>query len=154
MRSPQTIDQEQVEKLRDILDANRDKRVVVIGTTCTGKSTFARFLPGAVDMDTVLFPQLTQEERAFVCQTPWTRGIGETMNRLAKEQVRVVPGKPVFGTVVFESDFVVHLVASIELLRERTEKRGVSIADALNMHEWIRKEVYASGIPFLQFFVG
>lgn len=136
-----------VSSLRQVLEANREKRVVVVGTTCTGKSTLRRDIVGAQDMDELVFPQLTKEEREFVCQTPWTSEIGQTMTRLVRDRVRVEPGKPVFGTVVLDSDLVVNLRISDKLLRERTQARGVDFADAKRMQEQIEEEIVQSKIP-------
>ena len=140
--------------LQRILQQNTDRRVVVVGTTCTGKSTLLAKIPETLDMDALIFPQLTPEETAYVCQTPWTEEIGETMTRLVQERVRVEPGRPVFGTVVIESDLVVVLTISDELLRARVQSRGVDFQDAQNMHLQLLEEVRASGIPFLEYSVG
>ena len=59
-----------IRKLMEILDSNKDKRVVVIGTTCTGKSTFVKNINCAKDMDDLVFPKLSKDERDFVCQNP------------------------------------------------------------------------------------
>ena len=69
---PPTIDNSFLTEVRDILEAHKDERVVVVGTTCTGKSTLLKSIDGALDMDEVLFPQLSEDEVAYVCQKPWT----------------------------------------------------------------------------------
>lgn len=145
---------ELIVKLQQILDANRDKRIIVVGTTCTGKSTFLQHIPGALDMDALVFPQLTPEEDAYVNQTPWTPEIGATMTRLTKERVRVDPGHPVFGTVLLDTDLIVDLDISDELLRQRTVLRGTNFEDAKNMQQQIKEEIQQSGIPCIGFKVG
>src|SRR3989344_6661608 len=94
------------QRLQEILDKNRDKRIVVLGTTCTGKSTLTRKISNARDMDEEVFPLLTKEEADYVCQTPWTPEIGETMERLVRGKVKAEAGKPVFGTVVLDADLI------------------------------------------------
>ena len=126
----------------------------MLGGTCTGKSTLVAHLAGARDMDTLVFPLLTQEESDYVCQTPWTPEIGETMTRLTKERVKVHAGEPVFGTVVLDADRIIHLKISDELLRERTAAREVSFDDAKNMQHHIEAEIAASGLPVIEFDVG
>ena len=143
-----------IKNLKDILNRNKDKRVVVVGTTCTGKSTFLKQIENAHDMDELVFPKLSQEERDYVCQNPWTEDIGRTMVRLVKERVTVKPGEPVFGTVVLGSDLVIELKISDELLRKRTLLRGVSFEDAKNMQKQIEAEIRRSGIPVIEFNVG
>ncbi|MDO8598611.1 MAG: hypothetical protein Q7S02_00720 [bacterium] len=134
-------------QLQQVLEANRERRVVVVGTTCTGKSTLVRSIPSAYDMDELVFPLLTKEENEYVCQHPWTPEIGQTMMRLVREKVRVEPGKPVFGTVVLDSDLVVYLRISDELLRNRTQARGADFRDAKRMQEQIEEEIAQSKIP-------
>lgn len=143
-----------IKNLKDILNKNKDKRVIVVGTTCTGKSTFLKQIENAYDMDELLFPKLSQEEKDYVCQDPWTEEIGRTMVRLAKDRVVVRPGEPVFGTVVFDSDLVIELIISDELLRKRTSSRGVSFEDAKNMQKQIETEIRSSKIPVIEFNVG
>lgn len=141
-------------KLQQLLDTHKDKRVVVVGTTCTGKSTFLRHLPEALDMDELVFPLLTKAEHDYVCQIPWTQEIGNTMTRLTKERVKVQPGKPVFGTVVLDADLIINLKISDDLLRYRTQSRKVDFNDAKNMQQQIEKEIEDSGISKVDFNIG
>lgn len=143
-----------VEELAKILDKNKGKRIVVVGTTCTGKSTFVRGIKNAQDMDSLIFPKLSKEESDYVNQNPWTEDIGRTMVRLVRERVKVEPGKPVFGTVVLESDLVIELKISDTLLVERAALRNVSFEDAKNMQNQIENEIKQSGIPTIGFNVG
>jgi len=146
--------EKQAAELQAMLDEFRDQRVVVLGGTCTGKSTLVERLTDAQDMDKLVFPLLTQDEKEYVCQTPWTPEIGKVMTRLTKERVKVEAGKPVFGTVVVDADRIVNLRISDQLLRERTTTRGVSFEDAKNMQAHIEDEILASGLPVVEFEVG
>lgn len=152
--SSEIAKQRQAAELQAVLDAYKDERVVVLGGTCTGKSTLIEHLSGAQDMDTLVFPLLSKEEADYVCQTPWTPEIGQTMARLTKERVSVQAGQPVLGTVVLNADRIVHLKISDNLLRERTAARGVSFTDAKNMQQHIEAEIAASGLPVIEFEVG
>ena len=111
-------DQKIIGGLKHILDGNKDKRVVVVGTTCTGETTFLKSISGCFDMDELVFPKLTKEEANYICQTPWTPEIGETMSGLTKERVAVKPGNSVFGTVVLGCDLIVYLKISDGLLKK------------------------------------
>lgn len=146
--------QKQAAELQSVLDEHKTERVVVLGGTCTGKSTLIDHLSDAQDMDKLVFPLLSKEEADYVCQTPWTPEIGETMTRLTKERVQVQAGKPVFGTVVLDADLIVHLKISDDLLQERTAKRDVSFEDAKNMQQHIEAEIAGSGLPVIEFEVG
>lgn len=154
MFKEQNSNSELTQKLRSLLEENQDKRVVVVGTTCTGKSTFLESISNAHDMDELVFPQLTQEEADYVNQTPWTPEIGKTMNGLVKKKVKIKPGEPVFGTVVIDSDLVIYLKISDELLHRRTLLRRANFEDAKNMQQQIEKEIKSSGIPVVEFSVG
>lgn len=48
--------------LENIFNENKNKRIVVIGTTCSGKSTIVKKLAYARDMDKEIFPLLSKEE--------------------------------------------------------------------------------------------
>ncbi len=145
---------ELVSGLAGVLGKNKDKRIVVVGTTCTGKSTFLNNIKDAHDMDELVFPQLSKEEYEYVCQHPWTPKIGETMTRLVKEKVKIEAGKPVFGTVVLDSDLIVYLHINDELLKSRTELRNANFEDAKNMQKQIEEEIKLSNIPMVEFLVG
>ena len=150
----ETAKEQQTAKLQTLLDTYKNKRVVVLGGTCTGKSALVGRLDGAQDMDELVFPLMTQDEKDYVCQTPWTPEIGKTMTRLTKEHVKIEVGKPVFGTVVLGTDRIVYLKISDELLRQRTDKRDVSFEDAKRMQAHIEAEIVASGLPVTEFSVG
>lgn len=143
-----------IDGLKKLLSDHIDKRVVVVGTTCTGKSTLISQIPGARDQDAEVFPLLTKEEAEYVCQEPWTQEIGETMVRLVRERVRTEAGRPVFGTVVLESDLLIVLKISDNLLATRTAQRKVNLQDAKNMQAQILTEVKSSGIPWMEYSVG
>jgi hypothetical protein len=142
------------EELRELLALHQDKRVVVVGTTCSGKTTLLSGIPNAADMDALLFPQLTVAEAAYVCQTPWTADIGKAMDRLAKQRIQVKPGTPVFGTVVLDCDLIVFLHISDELLQERCAARKVSFTDAKNMQLKIKQAIEISELATVDFAVG
>ena len=147
IETPKTIDTSFIDEVKGVLSEHKSERVVVVGTTCTGKSTLLKNIDGALDMDEVLFPQLTEEEKEYVSRKPWTEEIGQTMIRLAQERIKVEPGKPVFGTVVLDVDQVVYLHIDDELLRERVGKRGKNFEDAKNMQKQIEAEIESSQKP-------
>ena len=137
-------------RVKEILRSNNDIRIVVVGTTCTGKSTMIKQLKAegfqVHDMDELVFPKLTSEEREAVNKTPWTPDIGKLMNRLAKKYVEIVPGEPVFGTIVFNCDLVIYLHISDRLLKERIIDRDVNFNDAKNMQIQLEENIARSGI--------
>lgn len=139
-----------ITKLEEILEKHRHERVCVVGTTCTGKSYLIKHIPHALDMDDLIWPQLTKAEERYVMQKPWNEEIGKTMTRLVREKVKIEPGKPVFGTVVIPSDYIIYLKIGDNLLEERTKKRNKEYSDAKNMQIQIEKEIRTSGIPYVE----
>ncbi len=136
-----------------ILKANHNKRIIVVGTTCAGKSTILSKIKGAEDMDELLFPKLTKVESDYVCSEPWTVEIGRTMRRLAREKIMVEAGKPVFSTVVLDCDLIIYLRINDNILRERTKLRNVDFNDAKNMQNRIENEIRKAGIKTIELIV-
>lgn len=134
------------EDLLNIFQENSSKRICVLGTTCTGKSTLINNLGVGEDMDSLIFPMLSKEEEEFVCSEPWTEEIGEVMDNLVRTRLSIKPGTPLFGTVLLDCDLVVYLNIDDELLRERCESRGVDFNNAKNMQEKIEEEIGNSNI--------
>lgn len=139
-----------INELKNILQKNIDKRIVVVGTTCAGKTTLLDRIGNCSDMDKLIFPKLSKEEREYVCQVPWTEEIGEFMDRLVKERIKTEAGNPVFGTVVLDSDLIIYLDIDDNLLMERTQKRKVSFEDAKRMDDGIRQEIETSKVPCIK----
>ena len=140
---------EYIEQLKEIFNNNTDKRILVIGTTCTGKSTLIKNLGIGLDMDKVIFPLLTKEESDYVCQTPWTKKIGEKMTYLVKNKLKIQAREPLFGTVLIDCDLIVYLHINDELLQKRTTLRNVDFANAKNMQTEIEEEIKNSNIKVI-----
>jgi len=127
--------------LLTVISNNKNKRIVVVGTTCTGKSSILKKHPKFHDMDELIFPLLNQEEKEYVCQTPWTEEIGNKMNEFVKQRVKLKPGLPVFGTVLLDSDIAILISLNKMLLEGRCKLRGVNMRDAINMNNGICSEL-------------
>ena len=136
-----------IEELRQLFIDNKGKRICVLGTTCTGKTTLINESKMGVDMDEEIFPLLTEEETEYVCQTPWTEEIGNKMDELVRTRLRINPGVPMFGTVLLDCDLIIYLHITDELLLERTKSRNVDFNNAKNMQLKIEEEISKSNIP-------
>lgn len=134
------------ENLITIFNENRNKRICVLGTTCTGKTTLINDSNIGLDMDEEIFPLLTKEESEYVCSSPWTEEIGEKMDELVRTKLSIKPGTPMFGTVLVDCDLIVYMHISDELLLERTKIRNVDFMNAKNMQNKIEDEMKNSGI--------
>ncbi len=64
------IDYEYINDLKKVIDSNKDKRICVVGTSCTGKTTYLDYSKNGLDMDKIIFPLMSDEEKKYVCQTP------------------------------------------------------------------------------------
>lgn len=142
-----------VERLKGIFDTNKEKRICVVGASCSGKTTLMKYFPEAIDMDDLLFgntdknlePLLSQEETDYVCG-PWMPEVGQFIHQKAVELINITPGHPVFGTIVFPSDLIVEITVPENLLKERIAKRATNESDVLNMKSQIEEEIEKSGI--------
>lgn len=144
-----SVDYSYINDLKKILEQNTDKRVCVVGTSCTGKSTYLKYANTGLDMDEIIFPLLTEQEKEYVCQTPWTEEIGKTMDRLVRERVKIKEGQPVFGTVIIDCDLIVYLNISDDLLRKRATSRGVNYSDAKSMKDNIERDLEKAKVPVI-----
>lgn len=138
-----------IEELKDIFINNKDKRICVLGTTCTGKTTLINKYNLGNDMDKEIFPLLTKEEEQYVCSTPWTEEIGAKMDELVRTKLIIKPGTPMFGTVLLDCDLIIYLHINDRLLLERTKLRNVDFENAKNMQLKIEKEIKNSNIPVI-----
>jgi broad-specificity NMP kinase len=134
--------------LKEYLENNKHKRIIVVGTTCTGKTTLIKKISFAQDMDEIIFSKLTKEEADYVCK-PWCPEIGKFMTKKVKENIKVIKGKPLFGTVIIDCDEIIYLNITDQLLRERVKKRKASYKDAKKMQKQIKKEIINSKINYL-----
>ncbi len=135
-----------IDNLVAIFNENSNKRICVLGTTCTGKTTLINESNIGLDMDKEIFPLLTQEETDYVCSTPWTEEIGNKMNELVRSKLFIKPGTPMFGTVLVDCDLIIYLHISDDLLLERTNLRNADFINAKNMQKKIENEIRNSGI--------
>lgn len=132
-----TAAKETINALNAIFEKHINDRICVLGTTCCGKSTLQEQISGAVDMDEALWPQLTKNEEAYICQKPWTREIGDLTRKIVKERVAVKVGQPIFSLILLDCEVIVYLDISDELLAEHCKKRGSDFQDAKNVKDAI-----------------
>lgn len=140
------------ELLTDIMDKYDDQRVLVIAPPCAGKSTLLQHIPNGIDMDMV-FDAMPAEFRRYVLhheypfmyidgdretvkytERPYISGNSESesylratsddLARYINEQIKIMPGQPVFGTSLIETDVIVHLKLSDDTLDMRLHSRN------------------------------
>lgn len=59
-----------IDNLLTTFKKNRNKRICVLSTTCTGKIALMNKLNIGLDIDKQIFPLLTKKEVDYVCSTP------------------------------------------------------------------------------------
>lgn len=131
--------------LKAIFEKHKDERVCVLGTTCVGKSTLLHQLPeyNCEDLDSVLWPNIPSEEKVLfdqLLQKPWTKELGDEVDRLTYKFAKVKKGCPLFTTVIIDCEAIVYLDISDELLLSHCNKRGVSFEDSKKMKEAIEAD--------------
>ena len=68
------------------------------------------------------------------------------MIKKAHELIKIEPGRPVFGTIVFPSDLVLEITVPDDILRERIKRRNSKEVDVFKMKAQIESEIEKSGI--------
>lgn len=136
----QTSAQETINALYAIFDKHKNERICVLATTCCGKTSLLKQIPGCVDLDDELWPQLTKEEAEFISQKPWTNEIGDFIDKLVYEKISVKAGHPLFTTIIVDCEVVIYLDISDELLAEHCKKRGNDFLDAKNVKNSIEED--------------
>jgi len=126
--------------LEAIFEKHKNDRIIVLSTTCVGKSTMIMQMPHWVDVDNLLGKCMTKEEITFCSQVPWTKEIGEVYEKIMNERIKVYPGHPLFCSCVIECEVIVYLDISNEILLSHCKKRNVDFNYALQMKDEIEKE--------------
>lgn len=143
-----------LEKLKKVLKENKDKRITVVGTTCTGKTTLLKEIPEGIEISK-LAPPLTKEEHDFYYNAPLTKENNKKMVEMRAKRAFVKAGQPAFGTAIASnSQLVIYLTISDELLNNRTESRNVDFSQAKLMQKFIEEEIKESGLPVIKLFIG
>ena len=144
--------QDIIQKLRQIFDENIDKRILVLGTTCAGKTTLIKNLPECLDQDEVCWALLPKELDKKLSKGHWTQEMIESWNKHVENATQIVEikaGRPLFGGSVFKSDIIVYLNISEKTLRERTKKRGIAYEIASNYNNEIKEKLKTVDLPVI-----
>ena len=145
-------DHDTIQKLRQIFDGNSDKRILILGTTCAGKTTLANSLPECVEQDNLVWETLPNELQEKLKNNAWTEEMiktwGEYVDK-ATQIVKIEAGRPMFATTIFESDIIIYLNINEKTLRERAKKRHVAYETAANYNNEIKEKLKAVDLPVI-----
>jgi len=145
-------DQDTVQKLRQIFYENSDKRILVLGTMCAGKTTLVKSLPECLDQDEICWALLPKELEEKLSKGSWTQEMVKSWNEHvenATQTVEIEAGRPLFGGSIFKSDIIVYLNINEETLRERAKRRNADYEVASNYNNEIKKKLKATNLPVI-----
>lgn len=146
------VDQDTIQKLKKIFDRNSSKRILVMGTTCAGKSTLIKSLPECLDQDDICWALLPKELEEKLSRGSWTQEMIESWNKHVENATQIVEieaGRPLFGASMFKSDIIVYLNINENTLRERTSKRGIKYEMAESYNNKIKEMLKAIDLPVI-----
>jgi len=135
-----------INELETIFNKHKNERICVLGTICIGKTTLINQLKNCVDIDDELLSLLNDRDKEFIqkihkLEIPWTEEIGDEIDRLTKEKVKIKPGFPLFGTVILDCDIIVYLDIDEKILSEHCKKRKISLNSALYIKKSIEEDL-------------
>ena len=146
------MNQDTSQKLKEIFENNTDKRILVLGTSCSGKTTLLENLPDCRDMDALIWELLPSEVQEELSDPPWTDDMRKTWREhviKAKQIIKIEAGHPLFAATSFDSDMIVYLNIDENTLRERTKKRNVDYEIAVENNNRIKDEIKAANLPVI-----
>ena len=144
------VEHDIVQKLRTIFENNTDKRILVLGTTCAGKTTLLKNFQECCDMDALVWELLPKEIQEKLSCPSWTDDMSKTWREYvikAKQIIKIEAGHPLFAATSFDSDMIVYLAINENTLRERTISRNISYEIAMENDKRIKEEIRISNLP-------
>ena len=139
-------------ELKEIFSSNIDKRILVLGATCVGKTTLLKHFPECHDMDTLVWGLLPKEKQEKLSCPNWTDEMSKIWREYvikAKQIIKIEAGYPLFAATSFDSDIIVYLSIDEDTLRERTRNRNIDYTVAAENDERIKKEIELSNLPVI-----
>ena len=145
--------QDTVQRLINIFDKYNNKRILVLGTTCVGKTTLIEnYFPECIDQDKICWALLPIELEEKLSKGFWTEEMIKSWNEHVENATQIVeiePGRPLFGGSIFKSDIIVYLNIDEEILRERTAKRGIAYETASKYNNEIKENLKTTDLPVI-----
>jgi len=144
-----------IQKLKEIFENNLEKRILVVGSTCVGKTTLLKSFPQCLDSDNLIWGMLPKETQEELSTPSWTSEMSNTWREYvikAKQIIKIEPGQPLFAATLFDivnCDIIVYLSIDENTLRERTNKRNVKFEVAIENDNQIKKDMNATNLPII-----
>jgi dephospho-CoA kinase len=141
-----------IQKLKEIFENNKEKRILVLGTTCSGKTTLLKSFPECLDMDALVWELLPNEIQQELSAPSWTDDMSKTWREYvikAKQIIKIEAGHPLFAATSFGSDIIVYLNIDRNTLRERAMKRNIKYETAAENDNRIKEEIRISNLPVI-----
>lgn len=134
---------EETKKIKKILDVNQDKRILILGTYCTGKSVILKNLGYGEDF-TKVFDELLVNEYGYINDVYVSNQDKEEI----KKKISVKKGIPMFSTSYLSCDLILFLHINLPLLKLRTVQSNYSFVHAKLLQEKLFREVLHGDIPY------
>ena len=130
------LEEQIVNELETIFERHESDRVLVMGTTCAGKTTLAKHFE-CVDTDEILGSIMTDEEIAYVCSD--ADDVGEVYDKYYNKII-VKHNNPVFGPWYLPCDVAILLYIDDVILKRRCLQRDVNYEAAINFRNMCEDE--------------
>jgi thymidylate kinase len=150
VRKEAKAEQDTIQKLTEIFENNTEKRILVLGPTCAGKTTLLKSLPKCLDMDALVWELLPKKIQEELSSPSWTDEMSKTWRKYvikSKQIIKIEVGRPLFAATSFDSDIIVYLNIDKNTLRERTKKRGIKYETAVENDNRIKEEIRVANLP-------
>lgn len=128
-----------IDQIRNIFLEHKNERICVFGSSCVGKSTLVSQLPESVDLDDILWSELSEDILKYL-DGPWTEELSDDFARIARDTVTITPGNPLFSTVIIDCDVLIYLDITKDLLEERCKKRKANINEVMAIKQRTDRE--------------
>jgi ABC-type phosphate/phosphonate transport system ATPase subunit len=93
-------EQDTVQQLKKIFEDNIEKRILVLGTTCSGKTTLLKHFSECLDMDALIWELLPKKIQEQLSTPSWTDEMNKTWRKYviqAKQIIKIRPAHPLFA---------------------------------------------------------
>jgi deoxyadenosine/deoxycytidine kinase len=129
-----------INTLNAIFEKHQHERIVVLTTTCVGKTEMIKLMPQWIDADVLLGQSITDEEIIDAIQSQKGVKYIRIYEKKLYKKIKITPGIPVFGSCVIDCDVLVYLDISEKNLLSHCQKRGRDFNFVLELKEEIEND--------------
>ena len=135
-----TID-DTINTLNAIFEKHKNERIIVLTSTCVGKTTIIeKANKNWIDADLLLGQNITEEEIMEAILSKKGIKYIRIYEKKLYNKLKVEPGIPIFGSCVLDCDVLIYLDISEKNLLLHCKKRGIDINFVLQLKEEIEND--------------